>query len=101
MQYKQLDQETQDDYLAEAMYSRELEFFHYDFDRQNFQRIADSLPPGKEKDEYLRRVESVNTQVAVVEAVYTALSARVTNPAAHVAAVARTKAKRDAAAAKG
>ena len=44
MNYTQLSPTYKYDILAEAIYGRELEFWHYDFDRINFEHILIGLP---------------------------------------------------------
>ena len=44
MKYEQIPQTYRDDLIAEALYGRELEYFHYDFDRINFEHILKNLP---------------------------------------------------------
>jgi acyl-CoA reductase-like NAD-dependent aldehyde dehydrogenase len=43
MIYTQLSNDYKYDTLAEAIYSREVEHFHYDFDRKNFEHLANHL----------------------------------------------------------
>lgn len=94
MEFKQLDQDYQDDVLAEALYSREHEWFHYDFDRGNYQRMAEALLPGPEREDLLRRIRETQTQMDFVESIYDALSARVVNAERHARAVERVTKKR-------
>lgn len=94
MEYEQLGQDYRDDHLAEAMYARELEWFHYDFDRINFEQMLKVLPPGEYADDLKKRLLDTRTQMAAVELVYKALKSQITDSNRHQVAVARTSAKR-------
>jgi hypothetical protein len=95
MKYEQLSTDYMDDHIAEAMHGREMEWFHYDIDRQNFLDMIAALPPGDpQRAQFAQRVEQVEEQMAVVERVYEALKRRIRNPQAHAAAVERVRLKR-------
>ena len=94
MKYSQLSQEYQDDTLAEALYAREMEFFHYDFDRANFELLLADLEPGNYFDMIHKRLGETLVQMARVEAIHAALVSRITDPQAHLAAVERCARKR-------
>lgn len=96
MDFEQLKTEYADDYVAEAMYARELEWFQYDFDRRNFQDMVDRMAEGPEREALRERIRQINTQIKIVEDVYESLKNRVRSPEAHAAAVARVSAKRAA-----
>lgn len=95
MEYSQLSQEYRDDVLAEAMYARELEWFHYDFDAGNFAYMLQSLPKGEHCTQIEGRLSDTQKQLERVSAIYIALKARVLDPVAHAKAVARTTVKRE------
>lgn len=95
MKYSQLPQTYRDDTLAEALYARELEFFHYDFDRRNFEHLLTVLPDGQHHADIEQRLASTMEQMAMVENIYNALLAQITDPDAHAAAVARVTEKRE------
>lgn len=95
MFYTQLSQEYQDDTLAEALYAREVEHFHYEFDRANFETMLLQLEEGDPyRIELTTRLAATEAALRVVEVVYAALTARIGDPVAHAAAVERAKTKR-------
>ena len=55
MNYSQLTLDYKYRHLAAAIYSREAEYFHYDFDRINFEYMVLSLPEGEFKDDINKR----------------------------------------------
>lgn len=95
MKYVQLSEDYRDDHLAEAMYAREVEWFHYDFDRANFERMLEALPDGEYKDMIAKRLGETLGQMAQVELIYEALKAQITDPTKHAAAVARVALRRE------
>lgn len=97
MHFTQLDQDYQDDVLAEALYGRELEWFHYDFDRGNYQRMIAKMEPGERLTDLVKRLGETEAQMQFVETIYAALAARIVDPERHARAVERTTAKRKAA----
>jgi len=94
MIYTQLQQTYCDDVLAEAIYSREVEFFHYDFDRNNFAKLLEVIPNGAYRDDIENRLNGTIEQMRNVELIYGALISQVTDIEAHDAAVIRTTEKR-------
>lgn len=101
MNYEQLSQEYQDDVLADALYAREVEWFHYNFDRVNFEHLLLSLPPGEYRSGIERKLSSTIVQMNAVELIYAALKSQITDVVAHSAAVSRVSAKREAVKAQG
>ena len=95
MKYTQLPQTYRDDVLADAIYAREVEFFHYDFDRTNFIELLKDMPSGDYRANIQSRLESTVEQMGNVERIYSALLAQVTDAEAHDAAVSRTTKKRE------
>ena len=95
MQYTQLQQAYCDDVLAEAIYSREVEYFHYNFDAGNFARLLSVMPAGAYRSDIEARLASTIEQMCNVELIYNALLEQVTDADAHAAAVLRTTAKRN------
>jgi len=95
MQYTQLQQSYCDDVLAEAIYSREVEYFHYSFDAGNFARLLNAMPAGAYRSDVEARLASTIEQMGNVELIYNALLEQVTDADAHAAAVLRTTAKRN------
>jgi hypothetical protein len=94
MIYTQLPQTYCDDVLAEAIYGREVEFFHYDFDRNNFTKLLEDMPSGAYRDDIENRLVGTIEQMHNVESIYNALISQITNQEAHDAAVLRTTEKR-------
>ena len=94
MKYEQLSDEYQADTLADALYAREVEFFHYDFDRGNFEKMIESMPPSPFRESIQARLSETLVQMGNVEAIYAALRSRITDPQAHAAAAARCAKKR-------
>ena len=86
MKYEQMPLTYRDDTIAEALFAREIEYFHYDFDRINFEHILKDLP----ECEYRAMMEQrlFDTIGAM------ALRAQITDPKAHAAAIARTTKRR-------
>lgn len=94
MIYKQLESTYKDDVLAEAMYAREVEFFHYDFDRRNFISILSQMESGPEKKALESRLNETIDQMAAVDNIYKALEEQIADENAHEAAILRTALKR-------
>ena len=94
MKYSQLNQTYRDDVLAEAMYGREVEWFHYDFDRINFAKLLETLPPSPYRDNVQQRHDETIDHMATVDGIYAALASQITDPEAHAAAILRTTEKR-------
>ena len=94
MQYKQLDQTYRDDTIADAIYARELEHYHYDLDRSNYAYMLKTMPKGPFRDQIQKNHDETIIQMDRVERVYAALQSQITDPDAHAAAVERARAKR-------
>ena len=94
MKYTQLSQTYRDDVLAEAMYGREVEWFHFDFDRINFAKLLETLPHSPYRDNVQQRHDDTLDRMATVDAIYAALESQITDPEAHAAAIVRTTEKR-------
>ena len=94
MNYQQLTQEYQDDHLANAMMGREFEYFHYDFDRINYENLLKTLPDGACKNDIAKRLADTKQAMENVSAFYEALKLQIRSQEAHAAAVDRLKAKR-------
>ena len=95
MNYAQLTNTYKDDTIAEAMYGREVEYFHYEFDAKNFEFLLLTEPAGPNRDNLIERLEGSRAQMANVEGIYEALKAQITDEAAHQAAIVRTTKKRE------
>jgi hypothetical protein len=96
MIYTQLTPEYKYDTLAEAIYAREVEYFHYDFDRINFQHLINAVPDSEFKVSTVERLASTIQQMDVVKAVIAALRSQIDDQQAYAEAVERVTAKRRA-----
>jgi len=94
MKHKQLPSTYKADTIASAMYAREVEYFHYDFDAKNFEHLIDNAPTGANTKDIQERLESTRAQMVAVENTYKALEAQITDQSEHEAAVIRTTKKR-------
>ena len=94
MNYTQLTPDYKYRHLATAIYGREMEYFHYDFDRINFEHMASNLPDGPFKDDILNRIKEVKQQMQNLNAIMSALWAQVDDEEAYASAVEYTTEKR-------
>jgi hypothetical protein len=96
MLYTQIPNDYKYDTIADAMYAREVEHFHYDFDRKNFEHLLANATDGEFAANIAERLNSTRKQMGSVEAIVTALKAQIEDQAAYDAAVVRVTAKRKA-----
>jgi hypothetical protein len=96
MIYTQLSDEYKYDTLADAVYAREVEHFHYDFDRKNFENLLANATDNEFAANVAERLNGTRKQMGNVEAVITALKTQIEDQAAYDAAVVRVTAKRKA-----
>jgi hypothetical protein len=101
MQYEQLPTEYKYDTLADAMYAREVEYFHYDFDRKNFEHLLANATDNEFAANVAERLDATRKQMGNVMAVVEALKAQIDDADAYAAAVERVTAKRKAKEAEG
>lgn len=101
MSYEQLSPEYKYDVLADAMYAREVEHFHYDFDRINFEHLLANATDNEFAANVAERLDATRKQMANVAAVMAALKAQIDDKTAYAAAVERAIAKRKAKEAEG
>ena len=101
MKYEQIPTEYKYDTLADAMYAREVEYFHYDFDRKNFEHLLANATDNEFAANVAERLDSTRKQMGNVEAVIEALKAQIDDTDAYAAAVERVTAKRKAKEAEG
>ena len=101
MNYEQLSTEYKYDTLADAMYAREVEYFHYDFDRKNFEHLLANATDNEFAANVAERLDATRKQMVNVMAVVEALKAQIDDEAAYAAAVERVTAKRKAKEAEG
>jgi hypothetical protein len=96
MEYQQLSNEYKYDTLADAMYAREVEHFHYDFDRKNFEHLLANATDNEFAANVAERLNDTRKQMGNVEVIITALRAQIDNDEEYAAAVERVTAKRKA-----
>jgi hypothetical protein len=96
MIYTQLSTDYKYDTLADAIYAREVEYFHYDFDRANFDFLLSNLPDCEFKTNTAERLASTLQQMNSVEAIMDALRSQIDDAEAYAKAVERVTAKRKA-----
>jgi hypothetical protein len=96
MKYEQLPTEYKYDTLADAMYAREVEYFHYDFDRKNFEHLLANATDNEFAANVAERLDATRKQMGNVMAVAEALKAQIDDADAYAAAVERVTAKRKA-----
>ena len=90
MEYTQISQDYKYDLLAEQLYSREVEHFHYNFDKQNLENMLAAMSQEEpNRANIQQRLNDTITQMNIVEQIYNALQAQITDPAAYQAAVIR------------
>jgi len=106
MQYQQLTQDEMDDVIAENLYGREVEHFHYELNRKNYEEMLKTLPAGdaggapddREAAAYRAYIEGlVKTEAAgrdKTERTYDALATNLADPTRKAAAIERATAKR-------
>lgn len=95
MNYTQLPSDYKYRHLATAIYGREMEYFHYDFDRINFEHLAATLPDGTFKDDIINRIKEIEQQVQNTSAIVAALWAQVDDQEAYAKAVEYTTKQRE------
>ena len=96
MSYEQLSTDYKYDILADAMYAREVEHFHYDFDRKNFEYLLANATDNEFAANVAERLNSTRKEMGNVEAIMAALRSQIEDQAAYDAAVVRVTAKRKA-----
>ena len=96
MIYTQLSDDYKYDTLADAMYAREVEYFHYDFDRANFEHLLSNASDNEFASDIAERLEATKKQMGNVAAIMAALRSQIEDQAAYDAAVVRVTAKREA-----
>ena len=97
MIYSQLPSSYKYDTLADAIYGREVEYFHYDFDRINFEYILKDLPECEYRTNIENRLLDTVGTMAQVERTMAALLAQIDDPIAYAEGVARAIERREAA----
>lgn len=97
MIYSQLPSSYKYDTLADAIYGREVEYFHYNFDRINFEYILKDLPECEYRTNIEKRLADTVGTMAQVERTMAALLAQIDDPIAYAEGVARAIERREAA----
>ena len=80
------------DTLAAAMQSRQIEYFHYDFDKKNFENMLLTLPAGDYRNTIQKRLEDTMLRIIEVQTIYDALQSQIDNQVEFEAAVVRLQA---------
>jgi hypothetical protein len=96
MDYVQLSDEYKYDTLADAMYAREVEYFHYDFDRKNFEYLLANATDNEFAANVAERLNSTRKEMSNVMLIMAALKSQIDDQAEYEAAVVRVTAKRKA-----
>jgi hypothetical protein len=101
MQYEQLSNEYKYDTLADALYAREVEYFHYDFDRKNFEHLLANTTDNAFAANVAERLDATRKEMGNVRLIISALKSQIEDEQAYAAAVERVTAKRKAKEAEG
>ena len=96
MDYLQLSDEYKYDTLADAMFAREVEYFHYDFDRKNFEYLLANATDNEFAANVAERLNSTRKEMGNVMLIILALKSQIQDEQAYEAAVVRVTAKRKA-----
>jgi hypothetical protein len=96
VKYTQLNDEYKYDVLADAMYAREVEHFHYDFDYKNFEYLLAKATDNEFAANIAERLNDTRKQMGNVLAIMDALKEQIEDEQAYADAVARVTAKRKA-----
>lgn len=94
MIYTQLVDDYKYDTIAEAIYAREVEYFHYDFDRVNFEYLIAKSDDPEFVTNVRERLNDTAKQMNNVMLIIEALKSQIDNHDAYNEAVARAIAKR-------
>jgi hypothetical protein len=97
MQYTQLSSEYKYDTIATAVYAREVEYFHFNFDRVNFEHLIACSTDQAFVDDLKNRLMETNKQMANVVGIIAAIKSQIDDETAYLKAVERVTAKREAA----
>jgi hypothetical protein len=96
MVYTQLSDDYKYDVLADAMYAREVEYFHYDFDRKNFEHLLANATDNEFAANVSERLDATRKQMGNVQLIIAALTEQIEDEQAYADAVVRVTAKREA-----
>lgn len=101
MKYEQLPTEYKYDTLADAMYAREVEHFHYNFDCKNFEHLLANATDNEFAANVAERLNSTRKEMGNVMLIISALKSQIEDEQAYAAAVERMTVKRKAKEAEG
>lgn len=87
MQYTQLPNSYKYETIADAIYAREVEYFHYAFDKTNFEYLLKTQPDGVFKENIQQRLADTSAQMTNVLAVIDALKNQIDDQDAYALAV--------------
>jgi len=96
MFYSQLTNNYKYDTLADAIYAREVEHFHYDFDRKNFEYLLANTTDAAFAANVAERLNDTRKQMGNVVDIIAALKDQIEDEQAYADAVERVTAKRKA-----
>jgi hypothetical protein len=94
MNYTSLDKNYKYETIATAIYAREVEYFHYDFDRVNFEYLIANSTDKDFVADIINRLADTKKQMTNLSAIVAALHAQIDDEAAYLAAVERVTIKR-------
>jgi len=87
MNYTQLPTSYKYETIADAIYAREVEYFHYEFDKTNFEYLVQTQPDGVFKDGIQERLADTSAQMNNVLAIIAALKNQIDDQEAYATAV--------------
>lgn len=94
MNYTQLSETYKYDIIADAIYARELEYFHYDFDRKNFKHLLLNEIDAEFAKNIAERLKDTEKQMQNVLAIIDAIKSQIDNEDAYNLAVKKCTEKR-------
>jgi len=87
LQYTQVPHSYKYEVIADAIYAREIEYFHYNFDRINFEFLISRLPDGPYKEDVCKRLLETQAHMKNVLVLIEALRAQIDDEQAYLKAV--------------
>jgi hypothetical protein len=94
MNYTSLDKNYKYETIATAIYAREVEYFHYDFDRVNFEYLIANSTDKDFVADITNRLADTQKQMLNLINIVAALNSQIDDEAAYLAAVERVTTKR-------
>lgn len=95
MIYTQIQDSYKYRHIANAVYAREMEYFHYDFDLKNFEHLVENIPPSAFRDDVEKRIVETKAQMENVLAIIAALKSQIDDEEAYAEAVSHTTRQRE------